>query len=123
MAHPGVVQCTTCTTLHSNLEYLLDVHPTNIMLWEDFFFFNHTYPPLEQLSFGKILNLAKSPCLGSAVLIWKLGPGSWTPSHTLAYHQMVLLLSQGGRGCTKIIVLECLFPSICDELRVSSCWI
>lgn len=94
MAHPGVVQCATCTTLHSNFEYLLDVHPTDIMLQEDFFLY-HTYSPLEQLSFGKILNLAKSPCLGCAVLIWKLGPGSWIPSHTLAYHQMVLLVSQG----------------------------
>lgn len=47
---------------------------------------------LEQPGFGKVLNLAKSSQLRSGRTdTWKQ-PGSQTPSHTVAYHQMVLLL-------------------------------
>ena len=121
MAHPGVVQCATCTALHGNPGRLLDIHPTDILLREDLISTTN-YSQLGRLRFGKVLNLAQPPRLGSAALTRKPGPGSRTTSHTLAHQQMVPVLSQGGRGGTMTIVPECLFPSVRAELGAASRW-
>lgn len=79
--------------------------------------------PMEQLSSGEILKLAEAPWREVAALRYgNLDLGLGSQSHTLTYHQTVLLPCQGGCDRREVIVQECLCPSAGDELEASSCW-